>query len=291
MNGTNLATDNFVETIKVYDAQQKTADDKYLVSTTTNTRTNGTVTTDQVTNKPLSEQIEDAEKNLVQTVTTLLAQPAVSFDEESKKLAKDSIKECIEIYKSGNVNKNLESYLVVVLAIKGFNTTELKRRLSNMDPTGYSIYENCKVLSNAIKSNSYENASENITAPIVKTINGVNFQFTTANGTTPSHKVEVDENGYIVVEASNCTINVLGAGESEQKVRVTGSNLTFNSNNLTLKEIINYAKNSTINGSHGNDTIINQTTGSGSTINSLGGDDAVTNYGINTKFECTFGIQ
>lgn len=110
-----------------------------------------------------------------------------------------------------------------------------------------------------------------------KSIGGVNFKISYNKNSSETYSINVLDDGTIEITGSDCTIDVMGVGETSNKIKINGNNLTVNSNNFTFGQIVNFAQSSRINGSHGDDNVENDTTAYGSIVSGLSGDDFILN--------------
>ena len=110
-----------------------------------------------------------------------------------------------------------------------------------------------------------------------KSIGGVNFKISYNKNSSETYSIDVLDDGTIEITGSDCTIDVMGVGETSNKIKINGNNLTVNSNNFTFGQIVNFAQSSRINGSHGDDNVENDTTALGTIVSGLSGDDFILN--------------
>ncbi len=223
-------------------------------------------------------------------ILTLIIKSSKRFTEDMEKKFETIIEKSISDYEAGVATGALANYIALKLNEVGLNTNELKKHLSNNTPTGITIKDLCEDLINKIQENKNEdNSDQEDLITETKSIEGINFNISHAKGDIAKYEISVLEDGTIEINGENCTIDILGVGDSDKKIQLRGSNIQFNSNNVTFESITNLANISTINGSYGNDYIINEESGKNSIINGNDGDDIIENYATNTALNGNSG--
>ncbi len=227
-------------------------------------------------------ELEQAEEDMFSVILPMIREASFGLTAEDEEIIKQAIIGCIEDYRNGTSIDNMAEYLKLHIAQKGYDVSVMNKEFKQKTSRLFQIREICEKICTTVDKIVAFDKEEAKYDTKSTSIGGMNFKIKYLKG-KGSCEITEGKDGSININGKNCTIDVLGYGENGKNVVINGENVKFNSNAVTTDTITNNAKNSTINGSFGNDNIQNNPNADNCVINAGDADDIIVNYGKNAR--------